>query len=79
MPVACCGQMNVPFNNVATVSIPWGAPEADQFGQVPNVQVWYQQDGNYVLSDDNNQVIFTTTSIEVDLGGPGFTGIIKIF
>lgn len=71
--------MNVPFNHVPTVSIPWGAPETAEFGMVPNVQVWYQQDGLYIQNDDLIQILFTTTSIEIDLGGPEFIGIIKIF
>lgn len=70
MAVACCISTNYPFVNVGTVSIP-------HTGDVPNVEVYYQQDGDYVLTDDV-QVIITPTAINIDMGGPA-TGIVKVF
>jgi len=50
----------------------------EQYGEKPNVQVYFKDGSEYVLSDDMNAVSFDGTTIEVDNGGPN-TGIIKIF
>jgi hypothetical protein len=48
------------------------------YGPEPNVQVYFQQDGVYVLSDDMNQVSFDGVNITADYGGPA-SGFLKIF
>ena len=50
---------------------------AQQYGPEPNVQVYYKEGEEFVLSDFS-QVIFDGSTIIVDHGGLN-TGIIKIF
>lgn len=77
--MTCCEQLIVYFSNEATKSIPYGAVEQGLYGTRPNVQVYYLDDNEeYVLSDDMNQVVFTGMSIEIDFGGSN-TGVIKVF
>lgn len=77
MAVSCCTPTIQPFNEAVT-TINYSTTLRRSFGNEPNVQVYYAQDGNYVLSDDMNQVKFDGTNIEVDHGGPQ-VGFIKIF
>jgi hypothetical protein len=74
----CCEPTIVQFVNEASKSVNYSAFMVQQYGAEPNVQVYYLQDGEYVLSDDMNQVKFDGTDIVVDLGGPA-SGFIKIF
>jgi hypothetical protein len=48
------------------------------YGPEPNVQVYFLQDGQYVLSDDMNQVSFDGVNIVADYGGNA-SGFLKIF
>lgn len=74
----CCVPIITPFTNVSSLTIPWMAAEIEAYGPQPNVQVYYSQDGQYVLSDDFNQVTFEPGSITIDNGGP-MTGLVKLF
>lgn len=76
--MSCCASLIVTFGLVASTSIPYGESEVAQYGQKPNVQVYYSQDGQFVLSEDMSAVTFTGTSIEVDHGGIN-SGIVKVF
>lgn len=48
------------------------------YGSRPNVQVYYKDGSEYVLSDDMNGVVFDGSTITVDHGGPN-TGFVKVF
>lgn len=74
----CCDQMITSFNNVASQVIAYGADKQALYGSRPNVQVYFKDGTEYVLSDDFNNVTFTGSSIVLDFGGSN-TGIIKIF
>lgn len=50
----------------------------EQYGAKPNVQVYYKEGTEYVLSDDMNAVSFDGSMIVVDNGGLN-TGVVKIF
>jgi hypothetical protein len=76
--VTCCDTIQQPFTNVATVSVPYGAFEKQQYGSTPNVQVYIFDGVDYVLSDDQNQIIIEAGTIEIDLGGIA-TGFVKVF
>lgn len=76
--MTCCNQMISSFNNVASQVIAYGADKQAIYGSRPNVQVYFKDGAEYVLSDDFNNVTFTGSSIEVDFGGIS-VGIIKIF
>lgn len=76
----CCDPTIVPFTGEETKSIPYSAQMLADYGQQPNVQVYFKDTGTgeFVLSDDMNRVDFDGSVIDVDLGGLG-TGVIKIF
>lgn len=76
--MSCCNPIVQPFTNEASVSIPYGPIQQEMFGTRPNVQVYISDGTDYVLSDDGNQVVFTGSAIEIDMGGPG-TGFVKVF
>lgn len=76
--MSCCPPTIQPFNNVATVSIIYSPFMIEQYGEKPNVQVYYKEGTEYVLSDDMNRVSFDGSMISVDNGGLN-TGVIKIF
>lgn len=48
------------------------------YGAKPNVQVYFKEGTEYVLSDDQNVVKFDGVNITVDNGGLA-TGVVKIF
>lgn len=58
--------------------INYSAQMVSDYGPEPNVQVYFQQDGVYFLSDDMNQVSFDGVNINVDYGGVA-SGFVKIF
>lgn len=74
----CCTPTIIPFNNVPSVAISYPASMIAAYGPEPNVQVFYKEGLEYVLSDDMNAVVFDGSTITVDNGGPN-TGVIKIF
>ena len=73
----CCEPTIVTFNESETI-INYSPSLLALYGTDPNVQVYYKDGANYVLSDDMNQVKFDGTNITVDHGGVN-TGIIKVF
>jgi hypothetical protein len=75
--MSCCTPTIVPFTNEATKEIPYSAAMIEEYGSTPNIQVYYREGTEYVLSDDANRVDFNGVRILVDFGGPN-TGIIKI-
>lgn len=75
--MTCCAPTIVPFTNEATKEIPYGDVMQEIYGSTPNIQVYYREGTEYVLSDDANRVDFNGERILVDFGGTA-TGIIKI-
>lgn len=73
----CCEPTIYPFSG-STLTIDYGVEMQAAYGSNPNVQVYYREGTEYVLSDDMNQVVFTGSSIEIDFGGPA-VGIVKVF
>lgn len=76
--MSCCNPIQQAFTNVSSVSVPYDAFEKAQFGKTPNVQVYIFDGTDYVLSDDQNQIMVESDSIEIDLGGIA-TGFVKVF
>jgi hypothetical protein len=74
----CCEPTIQPFTNQSSTTIVWDSNKQDLYGSRPNVQVYYKEGTEYVLSDDMNSVVFDGSTIFVDHGGLN-TGIIKIF
>jgi len=72
----CCTPTIVPFNEAVT-TVNYTALAA-LYGQDPNVQVYYKEGANYVLSNDMTSVKFDGVNIIVDHGGP-VVGLLKIF
>lgn len=75
--MTCCSPMIFPFNEAIT-TINYNSFMVEQFGNKPNVQVYYREGTEYALSDDFNQVRFDGANITVDHGGSN-TGFVKIF
>lgn len=73
----CCEATIFTFNEAETI-INYSPALRALYGQDPNVQVYYKDGAEYVLSDDMNQVKFDGTDIVVDHGGIN-VGIIKVF
>lgn len=76
--MTCCNPTIVNFLNVASSVINYSAQMLTDYGQEPNVQVYYKSGTEYILSDDMNQVKFDGVDISIDYGGLS-TGFIKIF
>lgn len=76
--MTCCEPSITPFTLQSTTVIAWTADMIELYGTRPNVQVYYKEGTEYVLSDDMNAVVFDGSTIEVDHGGVN-TGIVKIF
>lgn len=74
----CCPPTIVFFGNASSTTINYFPSLAAQYGVDPNVQVYYQDGTEYVLSDDQNEVKFDGTDIVVDHGGPQ-VGFVKVF
>lgn len=74
----CCPPTIVPFTNQPTVTIPYSPFMIEEYGVTPNVQVYYKEGTEYVLSNDMNAVTVEPGSILVDNGGPN-SGVVKIF
>ena len=74
----CCEPTIISFVNETGKTINYSEAMQTAYGPEPNVQVYYLEGEEYVLSDDMNQVKFDGTNIIADFGGPA-TGIIKIF
>jgi hypothetical protein len=74
----CCSPTIINFLSVPSTVVNYNAQMVSDYGPEPNVQVYFQQDGVYVLSDDMNQVSFDGVNITADYGGPA-SGFLKIF
>jgi hypothetical protein len=74
----CCSPTIINFLSVPSTVVNYNAQMISDYGPEPNVQVYFQQDGAYVLSDDMNQVSFDGVNITADYGGPA-SGFLKIF
>lgn len=73
----CCTPFIKPFNEAIT-TLNYSPSLAAIYGSKPNVQVYYRDGSEYVLSDDMNQVKFDGTDIVADHGGVN-VGFLKIF
>lgn len=73
----CCEATIYPFNG-SSMTIDYNTAHKSAYGLEPNVQVYYREGTEFVLSDDMNQVSFDGNSIEIDFGGPA-VGIVKVF
>lgn len=76
--MSCCEPTIENFFNQSTTTIPYPAFMQEQYGAKPNVEVYYKDGAEYVLSNDMNRVEFDGSTITVDHGGPN-TGFIKIY
>jgi len=76
--MTCCVATILNFLGVATMTINYSADMIANYGPEPNVQIYYLDGAEYVLSDDMNQVKFDGVNINIDFGGPG-EGFVKIF
>lgn len=76
--MTCCEPTIIPFTLASSTIIPWGPFEISEYGPQPNVQVYYKEGSEYVLSDDMNAVVFDGSVISVDHGGI-MSGMVKIF
>lgn len=76
--MSCCPATIVSFGNVSSTTINYSPSLAALYGSDPNVQVYYKDGTEYVLSDDMNEVRFDGTDIVVDHGGAAI-GFIKVF
>lgn len=74
----CCPPTIVSFGNVSSTTINYSPSLAALYGVDPNVQVYYKDGTEYVLSDDQNEVKFNGVDIVVDHGGIA-VGFLKIF
>jgi hypothetical protein len=75
--MTCCTPIIQPFNEAVT-TIDYTAAMQAEFGPTPNVQVYYRDGTEYVLSDDMSSVKLEGGFIVVDHGGVN-VGLIKIF
>lgn len=73
----CCEPDIFPFIEAVT-TINYSPAMIQKFGNVPNMQVFYKEGTQYVLSDDMNLIKFDGSDIIVDHGGP-MAGILKVF
>jgi hypothetical protein len=76
--MTCCSPTIINFLSVPSTVVNYNAQMVADYGEKPNVQVYFQQDGAYVLSDDMNQVSFDGVNITADYGGNA-SGFLKIF
>lgn len=74
----CCPPTIFPFGAALQTIINYTAAMIVQYGVDPNVQVYFQDGTEYVLSDDMNMVKFDGVNITVDNGGAA-TGFVKVF
>lgn len=74
--MTCCEATIYPFNG-STLTIAYGAPSKAIYGLEPNVQVYINEDGEYVLNEFV-EVKFNGSSIAIDFGGDQ-VGIVKVF
>jgi hypothetical protein len=73
----CCAAITIPFNEAVT-TVSYSPVLEAIYGQEPNVQVYYREGTEYVLSDDMNSVKLIAGDIVADHGGVQ-VGFIKIF
>lgn len=74
----CCEPSIFQFGAVSTLTVPYSAAMAAEYGPQPNVQVYIKEGEEYVLSDDMSGVIFDGSNIIADFGGMQ-TGFVKVF
>lgn len=73
----CCTATIFPFIEAIT-TINYSPFLLSLYGPEPNVQVFYKEGTQYVLSDDMNLIKFDGSDIIADHGGP-MAGILKVF
>lgn len=76
--MTCCEPSITPFTLQSTTVIAWTADMQELYGSRPNVQVYYKDGAEYVLSDDMSGIVFDGVEIRVDHGGVN-TGFVKVF
>lgn len=74
----CCEPFILNFASVSSSVINYTTAMQAMYGPKPNVQVYFKEGDEYVLSDDMNQIKFDGVNITADYGGPN-TGFVKIF
>lgn len=75
--MTCCSPFIQPFSEAVT-TVNYSPSLAALYGSTPNVQVYYRDGTEYVLSDDMSGVVFDGTDIVADHGGVN-VGFLKIF
>jgi hypothetical protein len=75
--MSCCAPTIFPFNEAVT-TVNYSPFLLGLYGPEPNVQVYYRDGTQYVLSDDMNEVKFDGTDIVADHGGVQI-GFLKVF
>ncbi len=80
--MACCAPTIQGFINADTVTIPYSAQMAHNYGARPKVEVWIQDGSEFIatLSIMVRKALVgwpVTTSVIIYLGGPA-TGIVRI-
>lgn len=74
----CCEPFILNFANVPSSIVNYTPAMQAMYGPEPNVQVYFKDGDEYVLSDDMNQISFDGVNITADYGGVN-TGFLKIF
>lgn len=75
--MSCCSPTIFPFNEAIT-TVNYSPSLAALYGSTPNVQIYYRDGTEYVLSDDMSGVVFDGTDIVADHGGLA-VGFLKVF
>lgn len=73
----CC-EPYIQFFNEAITTLNYSPSLAALYGPDPNVQIYYREDENYVLSNDMSEIKFDGTDIVADHGGVQ-VGFLKVF
>lgn len=76
--MSCCQPTIQSFLNQSSTTIAYSAFMQEQYGSEPNVELYYKDGAEYVLSNDMNEVVFDGSTISIDHGGSN-TGFVKIF
>lgn len=73
----CCTPTILPFNEAIT-TVNYSPSLAALYGRDPNVQIYYRDGTQYVLSDDMSEVKFDGVNVVADHGG-NQVGFLKVF
>lgn len=78
--MSCCNPLVVPFFNESVTTVNYGPSLQSQYGVAPNINVSYWDGTQYVAAGISTQIKinYPVTTITVDHGSDGATGLIKI-